>query len=144
MTTISLRVFGLDKLQIGFNQYAKTVAPICRDTVYAAIQRAVKKSPGYLGGNSYTTPERPGQGYVRTGNLGRSVALEQDGLSSRVNVNSGYETYVIGNADGTGQAWMHAGRWPTLRSAVDDEVAKLTSGGELDAALGKSAKEAGL
>lgn len=36
-----------------------------------------------------------------------------------------YAKYVVGNAYGTGQAWMHVGRWKVFRDVLDAEVAKL-------------------
>ena len=53
-----------------------------------------------------------------------------------------YGGYVVGNAEGTGQAWMHVGRWTTLRQAVDAEIDGLT--GELDGELQRGVGQAGL
>ena len=151
MTTISLRATGLDKLQTGFAQFVKTIEPVSEQEPRAALERARAVSPGYLGGSDYTTPEPPNSGYQRTGNLGRSAYVEQDGLSSRLIVNAyspggqEYGVYVVGDAAGQGQAAIHAGRWPTLRSAVDAQIDQLTTVGQgLDAALQDSAKAAGL
>lgn len=149
MSTISLRITGLEQVQTGFNKFAATLEPVTRAATYAALERASKVSPGYLGGNSYTAPE---SGYVRTGNLGRSVQLEQDGLSSRLSVSAfstkGYEYghLIIGTADGSGQGdYAAAIGWVPLRKAVDDEIVKLTTPGQgLGADLQKSAKDAGL
>lgn len=151
MSTVSLRVQGLNELMTGFNQFAQTVAPVTREGTYAALERAVAKSPGWLGGNEYTAPLPDSGVNVRTGNLGRSVQLEQDGLSSRITVEAyskdGYEygKGVIGDGYGAGQSEYNVGRWLPLRQAVDDEVRLLTLRGQgLDADLAGSAKDCGL
>lgn len=149
MAQFSVRVEGDQQVRVGLNKFADTLAPICRADVKDAMDRAVAKSPGYLGGTSYTTPEA---GYARTGNLGRSVTIEQNGLTTTIK-NDAYSTrgfnygpLVLGMGDGSGQKETYARNgWPTLRSAVDAEVDKLAgNGGTLDKALGDSAKAAGL
>jgi len=150
MTTVSLRVTGLEQVQTGFNKFAQTIGPVCREQTYAAIERATHKSPGWLGGASYTAPLPP-SGDHRTGNLGASVQLEQDGLSSRVSVEAyskeGYEygKGVIGDAYGQGQSEYNQGRWVPIRQAVDEEIAAITvPGAGIDAGLAQSAKDSGL
>ena len=152
MPTLSVRVVGLDKLQTGFNQYSQAVEPVTRAGAYGALDKATKKSPGYLGGNSYSVPngDTGPHGTPRTGNLGRSTYLEQDGLSSRLHVDAyseqGFEygAKVLGNADGSGQGQAYA-HWPTLRAAVDEQVDILTqAGGPLDSDLQDAAGKAGL
>ena len=142
---LSLRVEGDTQVRAGLNRYAQTVDRVTREVVKAAMERALKKSIPYRGGASYDVPERGG--YVRTGNLGRSGYIEQVGLSTRIRVEAyrdgrEYGGYVVGNAEGTGQAWMHVGRWTTLRQAVDAEIDGLT--GELDGELQRGVGQAGL
>lgn len=36
-----------------------------------------------------------------------------------------YGRFVVGNAFGAGQAWMHDGVWMTLRDVSEEEIAKL-------------------
>lgn len=145
MPQLSVRVEGLDRLRTGLTGWANTLAPVCRDTIYAALERALKKSPGWLGGSAYTTPDA---GYVRTGNLGRSVSVEQNGATTTIK-NSAYSTrgfqyggLVLGDADGGGQKAVYTRNgWVTLRAAVDEQVRQLTvKNGELDGALQDSAK----
>jgi len=65
-------------------------------------------------------PERPGQRYRRTGNLGRSwdvsfQSRSMDGLEQSIFTELDYSPYVE-KAPGDGepdQAWMHEGRWQT-------------------------------
>lgn len=151
MSTVSIRVTGVTEIQTAFNKYARTIEPVSRDCTYAAMGRATHKSPGWLGGSSYSAP-LPASGVdVRTGNLGASVEVEQEGLSSRVNVEAyspqGYEygKGVIGDGYGAGQTEYNQGRWVPLRQAVDEEILTLTTPGQgLDAALAQAAKDAGL
>ena len=67
----------------------------------------------------------------RTGRLFRSWAvLEIKGKGYAVENRAAkrgkeYARYVVGDAYGTGQAWMHKGRWMIYRDVVDEEVEKL-------------------
>lgn len=64
--------------------------------------------------------ERPGQRYIRTGNRYRATYLQKEGRAFRLYSNPRYgsgrsaDPYVVGNALGQGQAWMHVGRWALL------------------------------
>ena len=40
--------------------------------------------------------------------------------------------YVVGDAKGKGQAWMHAGRWWIARPLVEEEVPALRAAIEKD------------
>lgn len=66
----------------------------------------------------------------RTGLMGRSWRINQ--LSTGYTLENtaqrkgrAYSGYVVGDAYGTGQAWMHQGRWNLFRDVVDEEVEKL-------------------
>lgn len=59
MSTVSLRVTGLDKIQTGFNRFASTLGIVTREQAYHALELAVKKSPAYQGGSSYNVPLPP-------------------------------------------------------------------------------------
>lgn len=144
MTTVSIRLVGADKLQIGFNKFAQSVRTITRDDAREAMRRAKKRSVSDPPGGAYSVPER---GYLRTGNLSASTYLAEDGLSFRIvseAVHDGrpYSTYVIGNADGYGQANIHAGYWTPIRQSVDEEIEELVV--DIDAHLGESAEALGL
>ncbi len=147
MSTVSLRVTGTDKIQTGFNQFSRTLAPVTREAAYHALELASQDSPGWLGGSSYKAPE---VGYRRTGNLGRSVQLSQEGLSARLTVEAysakGYEYghLVIGNAAGEGQRPYNT-HWTRLRVAVDKQIERLTvPNGPLETVIGQSATKVGL
>lgn len=144
MTQLSVRLIGADHLQVGFNRYVRTVQPITKEQTLEAMRRAKKRSVSDPSGGPYSVPER---GYIRTGNLSASTYLVTDGLSVRIESNAyqdgrAYSTYVVGNADGGGQAYMHKGWWVPLRQSVDDELETLEK--DIDAKLGESAEALGL
>jgi len=143
----SVRIVGLDTLQTGMSKFAHTIEPVTREAIHESMHKALVET---LSG--YTRPER---GYKRTGRLFAGTNMIFEGQSTRI-VSSAYKPggtrdysgYVLGTGDGTppgyGQARIHAGIWTPARKAVDDEVRKLTDGGEMDKKLEKSAKDAGL
>ena len=144
MTQLSIRWIGLDTLQVGFNRFVKSVPEITRERNREAMRRAKKRSVSDPPGGAYSVPER---GYVRTMNLSASTYLEEDGLSVRIVSNAmrdgrPYSGYVIGDAEGYGQAGIHQGYWTTLRDAVDDEVEELVK--DIDEKLSESAEALGL
>lgn len=65
-------------------------------------------------------PPRPGQTYRRTGNLGRGWAIRINQGSVTIHNAMPYAGYVVGDAKGAGQAWMHRGRWWVARDAIDE------------------------
>lgn len=141
---LTVRLEGDDKVRAGLHRFATSIRPLTREAVNTMMNRALKRSIPYLGGTGYGVPER---GYRRTGNLGRSGQVVQEGLSSRIEVAAyskgrEYGQYVVGRADGSGQAYMHVGWWMPLRTAVDLELEDLT--GKLDSDLEQSAEAAGL
>jgi hypothetical protein len=75
--------------------------------------------------------ERPGQTYRRTGRLRRGwkiVRLGNTGykIENRARFKGqSYLRWVVGDAYGNRQAWMHVGRWKVFRDVVDDEFEKI-------------------
>lgn len=144
MTQLSIRLENDDKVRTGLNQWAQSVRPITREQMREAMRRAKKRSVSDPPGGAYSVPER---GYLRTGNLSASTYLVENGLtvtivSNAVQDGRGYSRYVIGNADGSGQARIHVGYWTPLRQSVDDEVEDLVR--DIDEDLGQSAEAVGL
>lgn len=70
-------------------------------------------------------------GYVRTRRLFHAWTIERkpEGYAiwadPKTPYGRPYAQYVVGDAEGHGQAWMHEGRWPLFREVVDEEVGKL-------------------
>jgi hypothetical protein len=91
-------------------------------------------SGGWNGGNSYSMAGAEKPSYQRTGTYGESYKIVDNGAvsytlqSDAVQDGQHYTPFVGGNAAGTGQAFMHIGRWPLigptvekwLRALVDD------------------------
>ena len=108
----------------GLQDLGAEIPKIGRRKVFDAMNRITREMEGY-------PPERPGQTYVRTGRLGFSWDVKRldDGYvitnNARSRYGQYYAQYVVGNAYGTGQAWMHVGRWQVFRDVVDAEMAKL-------------------
>lgn len=128
---ITARLEGNDKLRRGLNKIDKVLPGLHMPSLRKAMKRAMKRAVPWRGGGSYDVPvtenQTNGRGYQRTGNLGASTQIEEEGHSVRIVSNAngrsgGYSRRVIGYADGEGQAWMHKGRWVLLRTAVDDEL----------------------
>jgi len=145
MTQITLRSEGADKIRVGLNRYLTTIQRVTKAIVRKTARKAMRRSVPYTGGRSYAVPVRD---YKRTGNLGRSTFVIEDGLSFRIESNAvndrgkPYSTFVIGKADGSGQAKIHDGWWIPLATAVNEELAPLIA--ELDDELQKSAEAVGL
>jgi len=96
---------------------------IGRRKIYDAMNRITRAMEGY-------PAERPGQRYVRTGNLGASWQVHRMEAGYQIVNNARrkgilYTGYVVGNAYGTGQAWMHEQRWQLFRDVADAEIEKL-------------------
>ena len=78
----------------------------------------------------YNVPLRRGQKYIRTGRYGRGFVVVKTGYKTKrayslINPVP-YAPYVGGNASGQRQAKIHAGRWPLIASAVNQQAIKLT------------------
>ncbi len=136
MTQVSVRIEGADKIRKGLNEFQRNAAGgVTKNVLRRFMELAQHMAVPYRGGNRYDVPARR---YERTGNLGRSTTLIEKGLTftivSRAYRNGrAYSEYVIGKADGTGQAGVHVGWWTTLRDAVDAYMDKMLA--DLDAAL---------
>ncbi len=75
-----------------------------------------------LKGTSYPA-KRPGQTYVRTGNLANKWAVDQMSTGVWAIANrADYAEYVIGEE----QAWFHEGRWWQAKDIIEGEIPQLT------------------
>ena len=70
-------------------------------------------------------PKRQGSTYIRTYRLGDSAKVTDTISGWKVSIDPvspkgvHYGTYVIGDMNGQGQAWMHKGFWPLLKEVAD-------------------------
>ena len=125
MTQLTFRVGpGAKIVRQGLQDLAVAVPKIGRRQVRNTLERIKKIMKVY-------PPERSGQLYARTFKLKRGWKIQTAGptgytISNRARFRGrSYVKYVVGSATGTGQAWMHKGRWPLFRNVVDAEGAKL-------------------
>jgi hypothetical protein len=102
----------------GLENLAKEMPTIGRRRMYDMMNRITRRMEEY-------PEERPYQTYIRTGNLGAAWQVVKLDKGYRVKNDVPYGKYVVGSAYGTGQAWMHVGRWQLLRDVVEDENKKL-------------------
>jgi len=106
-------------------------------TVMERIKRRMQEYPPEPAGQSTASSHsalgtifRPTKGrYRRTGNLGASWKIEEISGSMGYTISNdaqrkgrSYGQYVVGDAYGTSQAWMHQGRWQKLRDVAEEEV----------------------
>ena len=118
MADVTITIRGLEELLRKIKRMDGDVKPM--------LIRATEKAVKYVHGTvpEYPAP-RPGQRYVRTGTLGRSITTEVKPLGSeivgKIGTNTVYAPWVISeeSAGGRGpQAWMHKDRWWTLQGVV--------------------------
>ena len=114
---INIHIEGLDSLN---RRLAKigNVGKELHTTTDKAVKYVHSQVPAY-------PPTRPGQRYVRTGTLGRSIGTEVRSLGASmvgtIGTSTVYAPWVISDRSvgGVGpQAWMHVGRWWTLQGVV--------------------------
>jgi hypothetical protein len=130
MTQISIKETGLGNIQMGIHKLGPAVVGLAQTDLLETMQ-GVEKS--YWGGEpgGYSVAERPGQTYQRTTNLRNSTYVMQTGLTVTIVSNAisphgqPYSRFVLGDANGEGQAWFHQGRWPALATQVEEAADKL-------------------
>lgn len=72
--------------------------------------------------------ERPGQTYVRSGDLGdawaRTTSADPTAITIDIVNPTSYGPWVYGDSD---QAFMHVGRWPTVSALTTDSEAAVVA-----------------
>ena len=107
----------------GLEDLQGEIPKIGRRRMYDAMVRITSKMKKY-------PPERPNQRYVRTFKFRNSWSVNRTDAGYVIKNSASrkgreYGHWVVGNAYGTTQAWMHQGRWQLFRDVVDDEIDKL-------------------
>jgi hypothetical protein len=120
MTQISLTVKNADLVRQGLQNLGAEIPKVGRLQIYKTMQRIQRRMKEYWTSN--IPPELPS--YQRTGTLaaGYSITSKTNGYTLRNPVS--YTKYVVGNAYGLEQAWMHAkpGRHTKLRDVTEEEA----------------------
>ena len=122
MTQITIKS-NVGLVRQGLQDLGAEIPKIGRRKMYDAVNRITREMEGY-------PPERQGQKYVRTGRLGFSWRVHRLDTGYVISNNASrrgryYTRYVVGDAYGHGQAWMHVGRWQKFKTVVDAEIEKM-------------------
>lgn len=117
MTTLSIQINNADIVRQGLQDLSAEVPKIGRQGIYRGMQSVVRRMKEY-------PPPTPTSLYIRTGTLGAGWTILPNANGYSVTNNTPYTQYVVGNAYGLEQAWMHQGRWQLLRDVVEDEISK--------------------
>lgn len=132
---LEITVDGLDQVLTVFGRFEDLptlLDPAMREWVDATHRNR-------LAGTGQYPPERAGQQYQRTGQLGAGFMFDSIDKSHYQFVNRvSYVQYVVGDSDGDGQAWMHRGRWFVARERIETELPVLLE--KLEKALVEAAK----
>jgi hypothetical protein len=118
MTQLSITVLNADIVRKGLQDLSAEIPKIGRLQIYQTEQAIVRRMKEY-------PPPPPASTYIRTGTLGAGWMITSNTNGYTISNNTPYTKYVVGNAYGLEQAWMHQGRWQLLRDVQDEEVAKL-------------------
>jgi hypothetical protein len=118
MTQLSVQVKGADLVRKGLQDLEAEIPKIGRLQIYQASQAIVRRMKAYPPPPTYST-------YVRTFTLGGGWQIVPLANGYTTRNDTPYTKYVVGNAYGLEQAWMHADRWQLLRDVAEDETLKL-------------------
>lgn len=99
------------------------------------IKTQTKRCAYLIGARFRVYPAKPATStYIRTGGLGDSVEVKESTSGAVLSIDPvsptgiHYGPYVIGDANGQRQAWMHKNRWPLLKVVADKEKEKMFDG----------------
>ncbi len=123
MPTLSLTVRNAKLVAKGLQNLRADIPKIAKNNIENVFKRAVKQMKEY-------PPERPNQTYIRTYEFKNSwqiipMATGFKVTNTATRRGTRYPFYVVGDAVGQGQAWMHVGRWLLFRDVLDFEMTKL-------------------
>ena len=116
--TLSFEFRGINRIRNNLRTLAALNRTILQPGLRAWAQAVRKK----LKGKPYP-PQRPGQTYIRTGNLASRWAAEPIGAGAVAIVNrADYAGWVVGDE----QAGVHQGRWWQARPIIEEDIPNLT------------------
>ena len=119
---LTIKVNG-ELVRKGLQDLTAEIPKVGRQQIRTVMNRIVRRMQEY-------PSERLGQRYRRTGRLFASWKIEEvksgyTVANTAARKGRAYGQYVVGDAYGTSQAWMHKGRWLVMRDVVEQEVEKL-------------------
>ena len=131
--SVSFKVEGLEELQSRFKRWPEKFTARLGLVMRASLDVIWEHVPAY--------PSRPEKStYIRQGLLGKSLGTDEQGnkvgtpdiyqVVNRTGFHEAsfgskldYAPYVIGERE---QAWMHKGRWWTIKTVAEKALPKLT------------------
>ena len=124
MIHFTVTVYGQKAVANELRTAAAKAQPRIRNATYdwamsrVMSQLAVKEYPA----------KRPGQRYVRTGKLRSGWVATPLEKGVKISNKMSYAGYVVGDAKGQRQAWMHPGRWWKAADIINNERPRLKKG----------------
>jgi hypothetical protein len=118
MTQLTINVTGAELVRKGLQDLSAEIPKIGKMQIYRTAQAIVRTMKVY-------PPPPAASRYVRTGMLGGGWGIVAQTNGYTLKNDTPYTKYVVGNAYGIEQAWMHVGRWQKLRDVTEDETGKL-------------------
>lgn len=122
MASVSIEIRGYNRVSNNLRRLASDLEKELDPVGYKWAQetRATLKGTAY-------PPKPPRSKYVRTGRLGSSWGVQKQGYSKyAINNSAPYSSFVVGDARGEGQAYMHVGRWWLARPVMNNHTGELT------------------
>jgi hypothetical protein len=121
---VQIKIYGFNRLMNALRRLAADNPEIGDEPIreFAQEERAALKSESY-------PPKRPGQRYIRTGQLANRwrVIHEDKGRYQIVNQARGRQgQYYAGYVVGIRQAWMHVKRWWQAHKIIKKAMPRLT------------------
>lgn len=113
---ISLSFRNAELVRMGLQKLDAEIPKVPKKPIYQTSQAIVRRMKEY--------PSRQSK-YKRTYKFRGGWLIEAYELGYRIINRVLYGFYVVGDAFGRRQAWMHVGVWQPLREVTEEEVAKL-------------------
>lgn len=137
MTQLSISIKNADIVRKGLQDLAAEIPKIGRLGIYRTEQTVVRRMKEYWTMNVPSAVPS----YTRTGRLAGGYFISPTTNGYKITNNTPYTKYVVGNAYGLEQAWMHY-RHPLLRNVQEEEVDKLPP--EIEKEISLVARRVGL
>jgi len=121
--SMKVEVKGLEELLRKFDASKGVVKRESHDAMEKSTAVIWRDSSSYT---QHDPPQRPGQTYVRTFTMARTMSHKvksyAGGVKGYIRGGVYYAPYVRGSEM---QAWMHAGRWRTLKKIAEQHMSEI-------------------
>ena len=130
---LSLSFRNAALVRMGLQNLDAEIPKVARRPIYNTSLAIVRREKEYPSRFSST-------GYKRTYRFRNNWTITAYELGYKIGNRTSYGHYVVGDAFGAGQAWMHKGIWVPFRQVSEEEIAKLPEAvqNELSLAIRKS------